>query len=215
MTTLSPSKQTSAPTKADILNSATRLFAAKGFRETTTSELAALTGVSEGTVFYHFKTKEGVLLAVLEKARSDLLASFEAHRKMGAFSSGMDLLADTAGFYCRLSGAMPETFRFLHDRLIYDLAAEKPVFREHLEAVYACLVDLFENAIRAGQADGSIVMTSARKSAMIVLAMVDGLVRFNSHRLYEAGPLYDELLAACRRMLESRADARPGPDKES
>lgn len=215
MDTLSSSKEPSSTTGADILNAATSLFASKGFRETTTSELAALTGVSEGTIFYHFKTKEGVLLAVLEKTRNDLLAAFEAHRKKGTFSRGLDLVVDTAGFYCRLSGAMPETFKFLHDRLIYDLAAEKPVFREHLEAVYACLIDFFEKAIRTGQADGSITMTSARKSAMIVLALVDGLVRFNTHRLYEAGPFYEELLAACRRMLESRADPRPEPDKES
>lgn len=214
MTNFPSSRQTLPSTRADILNAATSLFATKGFRETTTSELAALTGVSEGTVFYHFKTKEGVLLAVLEKTRSDLLAAFEAHRRKSAFSSGLDLLADTVGFYCRLSGAMPETFKFLHDRLIYDLAAEKPVFREHLEAVYACLIDFFESAISTGQTDGSIVKTSARKSAMIVLAMVDGLVRFNTHRLYEAGPYYGELLAACRRMLDSRAHPWPGPDKE-
>jgi hypothetical protein len=38
---------------------------------------------------------------------------------------------------------------------------------------------------------------------MIVFAMIDGLVRFNSHQLYDAGALYGELLASCRRMLAS------------
>jgi hypothetical protein len=32
--------------------------------------------------------------------------------------------------------------------------------------------------------------------------MIDGVVRFNTYNLYEAGSLYDELLAACRRMLK-------------
>ena len=75
-----------------------------------------------------------------------------------------------------------------------------------MEAIYTCFIDLFENAIRAGQKDGSIVPNSTRKSAMIVFAMIDGLVRFNSHQLYDAGTLYDELLASCRRMLGSTAN---------
>jgi hypothetical protein len=38
---------------------------------------------------------------------------------------------------------------------------------------------------------------------MIVFAMIDGLVRFNTYQLYDPGTLYDELLASCRRMLGS------------
>jgi len=33
--------------------------------------------------------------------------------------------------------------------------------------------------------------------------MIDGLVRFNTFNLYEAGTLYDELLGLCRRMLQT------------
>jgi AcrR family transcriptional regulator len=37
-----------------------------------------MTGVAEGTIFYHFKTKEGLFLAILEKLRQTLIGSFEA-----------------------------------------------------------------------------------------------------------------------------------------
>ena len=46
---------------------------------------------------------------------------------------------------------------------------------------------------------------SARKKAMVVFAMVDGVVRFDTHHLYEAGALYDELMTSCRRMLKRDA----------
>ena len=78
-----------------------------------------------------------------------------------------------------------------------------PICRGHLEAIYNCFIDLFENAIRLGQKDGSIAPNSTRKSAMIVFAMIDGIVRFNTFNLYEAGTLYDELLGLCRRMLQT------------
>jgi hypothetical protein len=79
-----------------------------------------------------------------------------------------------------------------------------PTCRQHLEAIYTCFVELFEKAIRQGRSDGSIAPVSARKNALLVFAMVDGVVKFNTYNLYEAGALFDELLEACRRMLQAK-----------
>lgn len=196
--------------KPDILIAATHLFASKGFRETSTAELASIIGAAESTIFYHYKTKEEILLAVLKKIREELLLEFERHYAEGQFPNGLALLEDTIAHYFHLAGSKPETFLLLHHRFPYELATVNPVCREHLEAIYNCFIDLFENAIRLGQKDGSIAPNSTRKSAMIVFAMIDGLVRFNSHQLYDAGALYDELLASCRRMLSSI----PNPSQE-
>lgn len=198
--------------KPEILKAATHLFATRGFKETSTAEMASLIGAAESTIFYHYRTKEEVLLAVLKKIREELLLEFEAHSKGREFLSGLALLEDTISFYFRLSGSLPETFLLLHHRFPYELATVNPVCREHLEAIYNCFVDLFESAIRTGQADGSIVRNSARKSAMIVFAMIDGLVRFNTYQLYDAGTLYDELLESCRRMLGSTP---PPPERSA
>jgi AcrR family transcriptional regulator len=196
--------------KPEILRAATHLFATRGFKETSTAEMAAMIGAAESTIFYHFKTKEEVLLAVLKKLREELLIEFETHSRGRQFKNGLEQLEDTIAFYFQLSGSRPETFLLLHHRFPYELATVNPVCREHLEAIYNCFVDLFETAIRAGQTDGSITPNSTRKSAMIVFAMIDGLVRFNTYQLYEAGTLYDELLASCRRMLGSNRN----PEKE-
>jgi len=189
--------------KTDILIAATHLFSSKGFKETSTAELATLIGAAESTIFYHYKTKEEILLAVLKKIREELLFEFERHQAEEKFPNGLALLEDTISYYFHLSGSKPETFLLLHHRFPYELATVNPVCRDHLEAIYNCFIDIFENAIRIGQEDGSISPNSTRKSAMIVFAMIDGLVRFNSHQLYDAGALYDELLACCRRMLAS------------
>jgi AcrR family transcriptional regulator len=196
--------------KPEILKAATHLFATKGFRETSTAEMAAMIGAAESTIFYHYKTKEEVLLAVLKKLREELLLEFEAHSRGRQFATGLAQLEDTIAFYFHLSSSKPETFLLLHHRFPYELAAVNPVCREHLEAIYNCFIDLFETAIRVGQADGSIAPNSTRKSAMIVFAMIDGLVRFNTYQLYDAGTLYGELLASCRRMLGSTTN----PEKE-
>lgn len=48
-----------------VLNASLTLFAQKGFDSTSTSDIANLAGVSEGTVYKQFKTKEGILIAIL------------------------------------------------------------------------------------------------------------------------------------------------------
>jgi len=52
--------------RQDILTAAMQLFAKKGFRGTTTRDLAAQAGVNEAIIFRHFSTKEELYSAILE-----------------------------------------------------------------------------------------------------------------------------------------------------
>ena len=51
--------------KASLIESATELFAAKGFNGTKTREIAERAGVSEALVFKHFPTKKHLYAAIL------------------------------------------------------------------------------------------------------------------------------------------------------
>ncbi|MDF2533375.1 MAG: TetR family transcriptional regulator [Clostridia bacterium] len=53
-------------TQKRILETAIRIFAAKGYNGTTTAEIAKEASVAEGTVFKHYKTKKQLLRAILE-----------------------------------------------------------------------------------------------------------------------------------------------------
>ncbi len=52
--------------RAAIVEAAVRLFAEKGFRGTTTRELAAAVGVSEPVLYQHFATKGDLYTAIIE-----------------------------------------------------------------------------------------------------------------------------------------------------
>ncbi len=62
--------------KEAILQAATHLFSQKGFKNTSMGELSRLTGVAQGTIFYHFKNKKGLFLAILEAIKTDILDHF-------------------------------------------------------------------------------------------------------------------------------------------
>lgn len=52
--------------RRQIIEAATTLFSRKGFRGTTTREIAGAVGVSEAMVFKHFATKEDLYAAIIE-----------------------------------------------------------------------------------------------------------------------------------------------------
>ncbi len=187
--------------KDAIIQAATVLFSDKGFENTRMSEISRMTGAAEGTIFYHFRSKEDLFLSILERFRKDIVAEFEGVLGKRQFASGLEMMDETVRFYLHLAGMMEDRFLLLHRHDAYELARINPVASEVLESIYNCLVDIFEEAIASGQEDGSIAPMPARKTAMIIFMMVDGLVRFNTYRLYDAGALYDDLLASIHRIL--------------
>ena len=71
--------------QASIIAAAAALFAANGFKGTTTKEIAKAVGISEALLFKHFPTKRALYAAILKEKVSipELLASVEeaAHKR--------------------------------------------------------------------------------------------------------------------------------------
>src|SRR3546814_8681747 len=68
-------------TKQDIIAVATREFAQNGLSGARVDEIAAKTGSSKRMIYYYFKDKDGLYLAVLE----------EAYRKVRTTEAQLDL----------------------------------------------------------------------------------------------------------------------------
>ncbi len=61
--------------REEILDAAERLFSVRGFDETTTGDILAAVGIARGTLYYHFKSKEEILDAMVDRARTRCLAA--------------------------------------------------------------------------------------------------------------------------------------------
>src|SRR5271169_6345534 len=101
-----------------ILCAAEELFATNGFNAVSVREIAQAAGANPGSVTYHFKTKDGLLLEIyrrhcgpMNRRRSELLAAAKRVRDLQdrleaivrayvlpAFSSGSDLAGGGARF---------------------------------------------------------------------------------------------------------------------
>jgi TetR/AcrR family transcriptional regulator, fatty acid metabolism regulator protein len=184
-----------------ILATATRLFSHNGFQGTAMAELSARTGAATGTIFHHFKNKEDLFLQVLKDVRDGILDEFDHQQDTSSSDSGMERVIAAVTNYLHLAGTMEDQFLILHRHFPYQMAETSLVCRNHLESLYTCLLDIFEAGIEQGIRDGSVSVDDPRKTAMILFAMVDGIARLNTYRVYDAGTLFDSLMTGCRRLL--------------
>src|SRR5579859_2610529 len=82
------SKSQAIENKEAIVASAEKLFRERGVADVGLSELTKAAGFTQGGFYNHFKSKEALVAAVMEKAMADgaalLLAGFDASRAQSA-----------------------------------------------------------------------------------------------------------------------------------
>lgn len=61
--------------KNEILDVAERLFCTKGFDQTSTNDILKEIGIARGTLYYHFKSKEDILDAMIERVTNQVVAN--------------------------------------------------------------------------------------------------------------------------------------------
>lgn len=189
-----------------ILEAATCLFSRNGFKETSMTDLTQMTGAARGTIFHHFKNKEDLFIQVLNNVRDTILNSFQTHKNQTHYENGLEMVEGAIAFYLTLAVKLEDHFLLVHRHFPYQLAQTNSECRSNLESIYTCLLDIFEEGIDLGISDGSVRVSSRRHTAMVIFAMVDGLVRLNTYNLYHAGSLYNDLMVSCRKILTHAAN---------
>lgn len=59
----------------EILDAAEELFGQKGFDGTSTGDILGKVGIARGTLYYHFKSKEDIMDALIERTNSNILGA--------------------------------------------------------------------------------------------------------------------------------------------
>ncbi len=154
---------------AELVSAAAATFAERGVQNTLVSDIVKAAGVAQGTFYLYFKTKDDVVLAVVDSIVDRLQASLEAAVAGEGISAveRLRLLCDALGSLTAVPGTTeivdfmhaPEN-RPLHDRLVASLAPK--------------LVDLMAGVIRQGVAEGSFDVPDPRAAAWFVLAGLQG-----------------------------------------
>lgn len=73
-----PAKPEDESRRNELIAESARLFREQGYDKTTVRDIAAAVGMQAGSWFYHFKTKQDILVAVMEQGMARSLAEIEA-----------------------------------------------------------------------------------------------------------------------------------------
>ncbi len=91
-------------TKEKILAQSLKLFASKGFKETTVRDIATAVGLQQGALYNHFKNKDAILTALIDQLMSSAIVTiFEEKEPDELYKRGKALLANIATTFKLLS----------------------------------------------------------------------------------------------------------------
>lgn len=185
--------------KESILDAATQLFAEKGFEATPTAEVAKRAGVSEGTIFHHFKTKDGVLIHIIRRMMTRYSKEIRAEAEQAA--SGLDAVERMIRLHCRFINEHTQEFlvifRDLPAHFLKPDLPQRKMVHDHVTKIFRLLTE----AIQRGQSDGSIRDVPPEKTAFILRGLLIGLTRQRLFGLLEVPDLSEEVIDFCRRSL--------------
>ena len=183
-------KEQAEKTRARILASALALFAKKGYVHTTFTDIAARLKMTKGAVYWHFKTKQSLLVALLD----DMLAKFrrqivellpEGETTFDGLSfpvvadmmvrNAVQIIADTKG---------TAFFLLVHEQVQWADASMEEVradlLRNQRFGPWAAFKTAVENDLREGRVRAGIDPVQV---ASVCISIWDGLVHTRIARL--------------------------------
>jgi AcrR family transcriptional regulator len=158
--------------REDILTAARRVFAEKGYHDTTMADVARAAQLSYGLVYWYFESKETLFIALMD---SEELA-LRNHIDAATAALGPGARSDIA-----FGKAVQATFEFFeNDRdvaklLFRDALVLGDRFDRHLAAIYGGLIGDIEKTIASAQALGQVVDAPPRMVAFSVAALISQL----------------------------------------
>lgn len=151
-------------TRRRLMETGTALFAAQGIAGTRSAALAEAAGVAVGTLYLHFKDKEGLARAILNEGLETLLAELSTVACDAALDIG-DAVRRQTDILVRFAQEHPGLCRILFD----PEAVRWRISTEIMDRVVAIQERRFLNQAAAGLLDAAV---SPRVAARAVVGML-------------------------------------------
>ena len=157
-----------------LLETATKLFAEKGYAGTSVREIVDRAGVSKPVLYYHFKSKEGLFYAILEWA-----VNVQQEIITEIFSTSGTVLDRFIYFYRRVSEGVEEyqdLYKMIHG-LIYGPPQGAPGydFPKYQRHMFDAVKRIYTNGLTPGEAKP----VDEDEVAFLVLSLIDFSLNMN------------------------------------
>jgi len=156
-----------ADSREVILAAAERLMARKGIKDTSLAEIAEAAGISRGTLYYHYRSKEELILDIAEGHMKSLTGKFvtlaESRSDMGLSSLLERLFTEILADDTRSS---------LHLHIMHEVFEGSEAIRKRMDRSYDEWLSLSAAQLRRF----GIAPRELREVSRLVIAAIDGLI---------------------------------------
>jgi AcrR family transcriptional regulator len=160
--------------RKEILDAALAVFAEKGYHAANVSDVAAQAGVSQGTIYWYFESKDELLTAAVLSFMEDVGQESIVALTQGTTSAArLRTLAETLVGFLKAAGHLFPLF------LEYWGSSAR---REEAGKLWVAMLveykDLLVNIIETGVRDGEFKPVDAERLVWMMLAAYDGLAAY-------------------------------------
>lgn len=198
--------------RRDILDAALRLFADRGFNETTVSDIAAEAGMATGTVYLYFPSKEDVLQGLHERFREENIAVVAAVAVDAMERAGAGEPVDYRDTVDAILDAIAGLFVANRDLVVVCTKYRPEELYPHGGALEGHHMNPASWALSEGVRLGMIHTSDPEMTAYLF----DAALAYNLHTHVTFGdpPDLDRLMAAAKEMIH-KSLALPAPQEQA
>jgi TetR/AcrR family fatty acid metabolism transcriptional regulator len=167
---MSPRPNVSEERRAQIIESAIKVFARQGFASTRMEDVATESGLSKGLLYWYFKSKEEIIIAI---ANLLFCAEFQKMKKLSVegqtaracLESFLDIfLEDLQG----MLKVAPVIYEF------YALAFRNATVRRVMQEYLSRFVAILEPIVQHGMDNGEFTPSDARQVTIAIGSALEG-----------------------------------------
>jgi AcrR family transcriptional regulator len=167
---MSPRPNVSEERRSQIVQSAIQVFGRKGFDKTRMDDVATESGLSKGLLYWYFKSKEEIIIAI-----ADLLFSAE-FRKMQNLSvenrTARACLDDFVEIFLDDMNSLLKVAPVIYE--FYALAFRNATVRRVMQAYLHRFVALLEPIVQHGMENGEFTPGDARQATIAIGSALEG-----------------------------------------
>lgn len=169
---MSPRPDMSAERKKQILDAAMIVFSCKGFHQARMDDIVKQSGLSKGTIYWYFSSKDEIITQILDNLFERELASLGEIQNEGGSASErlLKFMRISLKDLMPMLKHMPLTYEF------YAFALREKTVRNTLKKYFRSYVELLIPIIQQGIDSGEFRTINAGEAAIAAGAIFEGTI---------------------------------------
>ena len=148
---MSPRPDVSDERKDQILNAAEQVFTKKGLDQTRMEDIADQTGLSKGTLYLYFKSKDDLIIAILDRIFQGVFKQLDARKDnlLSASEAILQFTDEAIRDYKMMLRLLPIAYEFL--ALAFRNKTVQKALKEYFKFYMNALVPIIQRGIDSGE----------------------------------------------------------------